>query len=128
MTFWKRRNVVLCFIIFYRRFLLSIFRILFNWIVTLVSRPFYNSLSLDGYTNISRTFRFLFYWIVTFVFGAPIEFSSIGTLHQYPAHFCESLSLDCYASVSRALRILFHWTFTIISCALLEPSFFIFLR
>ena len=24
MTFWKRRNVVLCFIIFYRRFLLSI--------------------------------------------------------------------------------------------------------
>ena len=23
MTFWKRRNVVLCFIIFYRRFLLS---------------------------------------------------------------------------------------------------------
>ena len=23
MTFWKRRNVVLCFVIFYRRFLLS---------------------------------------------------------------------------------------------------------
>ena len=55
------------------------FRILFNWIVTLVSRPFYNSLSLDGYTSILHTFSFLFYWIVTLALGAPFEFSSIGS-------------------------------------------------
>ena len=36
MTFWKRRNVVPCFIIFYRRFLLSIFLV-----IIIIFTPYY---------------------------------------------------------------------------------------
>ena len=102
---------------------LGFFRILFHWIVTLVSRAllgfcfirllhqylahFQDSLSLDCYVSILRSFRILVHWIVTLVSRRLLGFSFFGLFRQYLAHFQDSLFLDCCVSILRTFRTLF---------------------
>ena len=53
------------------------FTILFNWIVTLVSRALSETLSFVSYLSISSTSKILFHWIVAFASRTLEGFSSI---------------------------------------------------
>ena len=118
------------------------FKILFHWIITLVSRAFLGFLSLDCYVRFSRTFRISFigllrlylayfqdflHWTVAFVSRARLELSFIGLLRLYLAHFQDSLSLDCCVCISRTFRIPYHlyhlYVFTLVSRAVLGILF-----
>ena len=136
-----------CYVSISRTFGIScIFRILFHWIVTLVSRApllfsfiklsrfylvhFSDSLLLDCYVSIGRTFRIYFYQIVTIVSRALLVsraylgFSFIGLLRQYLAHLYSFLSLNCHVTILRTFRFFFfYWIVTLVSSALLGFSF-----
>ena len=54
------------------------FTILFNWIVTLVSRALSETPSFVSYLSISSTSKILFHWIVTFASRTLLGFSSFN--------------------------------------------------
>ena len=76
---------------------------------------FYNSVGLDCYVSILRTFRILFHWIVTLVSRAFLEFSLIGLLRKYLAYFQNLVLSDCYVSILRTFRILFDSIVTLVA-------------
>ena len=101
---------------------------------------FQDSLSLDCYDSISRTFRILFDTIVALVCHALLGFSFIRVLRQYLTYFQDPLLLNCYVSISctfkiffldcyvsilRTFRILFHWIVILVSRLLLLFFFYL---
>ena len=117
------------------------FRILFWWIVTLVSRAlFYDSLLMDCYVSISCTvLGFSFEWLLreylahpylTFdAFGdtlaswALLAFSFEGLLRRYFANRWDFLVMECFVSISRTASILFRCVVMFVSRSLLSILF-----
>ena len=94
---------------------------------------FQDSLSLDHYIGISRTFKILFHWIITLVSRTFQDFFHwiVASVSRALLRF---LSLDCYVRFSRTFRIsfigllrlylahfqdFFRWTVAFVSRALL---------